>query len=380
MLGVDCFTENYAQLKDRPLGLLTNHATFSGSGYPVAHELLRQGFSIKKLFSPEHGILSQGEDGVAQKNAYDPYTKLPIVSLYGESMKPHSSDLEDIDIILIDLPNIGCRFYTYWWTITHMLEACVANRKKIIVLDRPNLSQRSLDSIEGPMLEPSCQSFLGRWPMPLTFSQSFGELTRWFIHERQLDIEWEVIPFSNNVELSFIPPSPSMNEIQAVWLYPCTCLFEGLNVNMGRGTSFPFRVIGAPWLNAIQLHRDFKSNNFEGVESFPYSYQPMWSTYANEFCYGLYFQVTNHKEFSPVKVGLWLMNYLSVHYSSQLKPAIYPTAANPSGEKHLDLLLGIPNAYDVFCGGKSIDNPSIEKLTDAKEWSVNVAIFLASRV
>ncbi|MFN7261447.1 MAG: exo-beta-N-acetylmuramidase NamZ domain-containing protein, partial [Cyclobacteriaceae bacterium] len=177
MLGVDCFTENDAQLKGRPFGLLTNHATFSGSGYPVAHELLRQGFSIKKLFSPEHGIQSQGEDGVAQKNAYDPYTKLPIVSLYGESMKPHSSDLEDIDIILIDLPNIGCRFYTYWWTITYMLEACAASGKKIILLDRPNISQRSLDSIEGPMLEKGCQSFLGRWPMPLTFSQSFGELT-----------------------------------------------------------------------------------------------------------------------------------------------------------------------------------------------------------
>jgi uncharacterized protein YbbC (DUF1343 family) len=103
----------------------------------------------------------------------------------------------------------------------------------------------------------------------------------------------------------------------------------------------------------------------------------MWSTYANEFCYGLYFHVTNHTEFSPVKVGLWLMNYLSVHYSSQLKPAIYPTAANPSGEKHLDLLLGIRNAYAIFCGGKSIDHSTIEKLTDAKKWSVKVNTFLA---
>jgi uncharacterized protein YbbC (DUF1343 family) len=96
--------------------------------------------------------------------------------------------------------------------------------------------------------------------MPLTFSQSFGELTRWFIYERHIDIELEVISFNNDKQQPFIPPSPSMNDIQAVWLYPCTCLFEGLNLNMGRGTSFPFRVIGAPWLDAIQLHHDFKND------------------------------------------------------------------------------------------------------------------------
>lgn len=380
MLGIDFFVANYTLYKRYSFGLLSNHATLSGAGYPVAYELVRQGFSIKKLFSPEHGIQSQGEDGVAQKNAYDPYTKLPIISLYGESMKPHSSDLDGIDIVLIDLPNIGCRFYTYWWTITYMVEACAASGKKIVLLDRPNISQRSLGSIEGPMLEKGCQSFLGRWPMPLTFSQSFGELTRWFIYERHIDIELEVISFNNDKQQPFIPPSPSMNDIQAVWLYPCTCLFEGLNLNMGRGTSFPFRVIGAPWLDAIQLHHDFKNDKFEGVESFPYSYQPMWSTYANQICHGLYFSVTDHKTFSPVRASLWLMNYLSVHYSNHLKPATYKTVANPSGKKHLNLLLGIPNAYDRFCTGRPLDNSSIAKLIDAKDWCMNVDAFLASTI
>ncbi len=378
MLGVDIFIQKHTHLKGHSLGLLTNHATLSKTCYPIAHELLRQGFSIKKLFSPEHGIQSQGEDGVAQHTTQDTYTKLPITSLYGERMRPNPSDLEEIDIVLIDLPNIGCRFYTYWWTITLMLEACAASGKKIVLLDRPNMSQRSLDSIEGPMLEHDCQSFLGRWPMPLTFSQSFGELTRWFIYERQLDIDCEVVPFKDDMELPFIPPSPSMNDIQAVWLYPCTGLFEGLNLNTGRGTSFPFRVIGAPWLDAIHLHHDFKNNKFERVETFPYSYQPMWSTYANQICHGLYFSVTNHKIFSPVRASLWLMNYLSVHYSNHLKPATYKTVANPRGEKHLDLLLGIPNAYTRFCTGKSLDNSSIVKLTNAEEWCMNVDAFLAT--
>lgn len=376
MLGIDFFVANYTPYKRYSFGLLSNHATLSGAGYPVAYELVRQGFSIKKLFSPEHGILSQGEDGVPQTDIRDPYTNLPIISLYGEQIKPQDGDLDDIDIVLIDLPNIGCRFYTYLWTITYMVEACAANQKKIILLDRPNLSQRSVDVCEGPLLEQSSQSFLGRWHMPLTFSQSLGQLIHWFVHERKIDIEYEVIAFKMGNELPFIPPSPSMNDLQAVWLFPFIGLFEGLNLNMGRGTSFPFRVIGAPWIDSFQLHQDFKNNKFEGIESFPYSYQPMWSSYANQFCFGLYFHVTDHQLFRPVKVGLWLMNYLSIHFFAQLKPALYPTAANPSGERHLDFLLGIPNTFDRFCGGKKVDNSEFNQLVDVMQWYSNVNAYL----
>lgn len=377
MLGVDYFIDNYKHLKKCSFGLLTNHATFSASGYPVAFELIRQGYKIKKLFSPEHGILSQAEDGLAQENTYDAFTRLPIVSLYGEKFRPQSIDLEDIDIILIDLPNVGCRFYTYLWTITYMIEACATSRKKVILLDRPNLSQRSVDGIEGPMLDMACHSFLGRWPMPLTFSQSFGQLLRWFVYQREINIEFEVVHF-NDGQLSFIPPSPSINELQAVWMYPCTGLFEGLNLNSGRGTAFPFRVIGAPWLNAVQLCKDIKASHFDGLDCFPYSYKPTWSRYANTFCHGLYFHVNDNKKFQPVKTALWLIKYLSVHYSSELQLEVYPTAANPGGEKHFDLLVGIPNAYSQICKGYLDENIQPARLTDVSGWYKSVETFLTS--
>jgi uncharacterized protein YbbC (DUF1343 family) len=338
---------------------------------------LRNGFLITKLFSPEHGIASQGMDGKVQPHGVDYLTQLPVVSLYNNSVIPQLQDLNDVEIVLIDLPNIGCRFYTYWWTITHMIEACSLAHKKIILLDRPNMSERKPLSMEGPLLDDkNCSSFLGRWSMPLTYGYTYGQLTQWFVHDHKINVEMEIVPCHQPLKTIFVPPSPAINDLQSIWAYPCTGLFEGLNINYGRGTTFPFRVIGAPWINSIQFHKDFRERKFDGVESLPYSYLPVDSTYANQICHGLYFTINDKDMFKPVKTGIWLMNYLSIHYAQFLKPQLYPTAVNPEGKNHLDLLLGVSNSFDTFCTGNEISEQEIEMLLNVKGWVRQIDEFL----
>lgn len=379
MPGIDRFITSHGHLKNVPLGILTNHATLSSTGYPVAFELKRRGYTIRKLFSPEHGVRSQGEDGIRQADELDILTQIPVISLYGENFQPRPADLHDVEAILVDLPNIGCRFYTYWWTITHMIEACALANKKIILLDRPNLRTQKPIASEGPMLdEENCKSFLGRWRMPLTYSLTYGQLLRWFVHERRITLSFEVIPSDETdiTELPFIPPSPSMNEWQTTLIYPCTGLFEGINVSVGRGTSSPFRTFGAPWIHAIQLYEAFSGQGFPGITAFPYSFKPMWSHYPSEFCHGLYFYISDPTAFHPVETGIWLLNYLSVRYPGKLVPALYPTAANPGGENHLDLLLGFRDSFKSICTGKEISIGTIRKTFTSTDWAQQVDNFL----
>lgn len=379
MLGVDRFIQSSHAIKKSRAALLTNHATLASSGLPVALELKRSGVNVIKLFSPEHGIHSQDEDGKAQSNQTDPITGLPVVSLYGSTMIPQENDLADIDYVLIDLPSIGCRFYTYLWSMTYMIEAAGHASKKVILLDRPNLSQRLITQCEGPLLDESaCASFIGRWRMPITFSFSSGELMRWFIYERNMDVELEVVSHQPNSINNFVPPSPAISDYQTILLYPFSGLLEGINVSHGRGTSYPFRVVGAPWINAIAFHEEFTRQQFAGIKAVPHFFQPMWSRYEKAFCHGLYFTVTDATLFRPVALAFWVMHYLATNYPQQLQSATYPTAANPTGERHLDLLTGIPNSFSILCN-PSITSDDIVNLTDCPDWFEKANHFLSDK-
>jgi len=356
-------------------GLLTNHATLTKTGEPIALALLRHGVHVTKIFSPEHGVTAQAEDGSKQDNAIDYYTRLPVISLYGDHFKPTQEQLHDIDVLLIDVPNIGCRFYTYWWTVTHVLEAAAQHHKEVIVLDRANYSQRHRLTAEGPMLhEQHCASFLGRWSMPVTFGFTLGELAKWFIAQRKLSLSWHCVNATASAPFQ-LPPSPAIADAQTVELYPGTCLFEGVNVSVGRGTSFPFRVVGAPWINAVALQQAFHEWHMEGVTAVPYSFKPMWSVYAQEFCHGLYFTVVNPNIFRPVAFGCALLHSVATLYPDHLQMAAYPTQANLTGQRHLDLLLGIPDAFSYFTSQPKFN--TLRQLLRAEAWATAVHDFLA---
>ena len=366
--------------KNKRIGFLTNHSCLSDSGYPNSLAFKKNGFNLVRLFTPEHGLSAQGEDGKAQPNGIDPLTGVPMISLYGDKIKPSPLDLQDLDVVIMDLPNIGCRFYTYFWSLTLMVEACAQSQIQVVFLDHLNLRSNNPRNCEGPILnEKLCSSFLGRWEMPLTHGFTYGELLQWFIHEKKISVSFENIPSSQknwNCQDHFIPVSPSMDERQTVLLYPMTCLFEGLNINYGRGTSFPFKVIGASWLNSIVLFENFNNQKFPGIQAFPYTYLPQWGPFQGIPCHGLFFHVTDANQFQPVKTGIWLINHIHSLYPDLLVPAAYPSTINPTGDNHLDYLLGIPNAFDKICQTNPENLSRLQEMDKVSEWVSQVNSFL----
>lgn len=354
-----------------PAALLCNLSVRGSSGLPVSYELFDAGFPIRKLFTPEHGISSQSPDGQALDDGRDTYTGLPLISLYGERMKPYAQDLNDVEVVIADLPNIGCRFYTYWWTITLMMEACAEAGKKFVLIDRPNLSGRSQEAVEGPLLdEETCASFLGRWRMPLTFHETYGALVRHFAPRRIKNPDYSIIevPNAENSAEIFIPPSPGIPTPDTITIYPFTALFEGLNLNNGRGTTHPFFVLGAPWIDAIHFLYAFNDLELPGIRAALYTYVPLWSRYAGVKCEGLFFSITEKTAFRPVFSGIRLMNLLSVLYPAQLQEATYPTHANPAGQGHLNLLLGLAGAFEKLCNGSRLLPQEALSLCRAGKW------------
>lgn len=360
--------------------ILTNRAMFASSGVPLVVELLTNEVQIKKIFTPEHGFTAKGADGVAQMNGIEATTGLPLISLYGTHFAPTDEALHDIDTVLIALPNIGCRFYTYWWTITHMLESCAVHGKKVVMLDYPNLSQRPKQAMEGPMLdEVQCSSFLGRWRMPLTYAYTYAELLQWFVKDRVLNLEFEIFSsthFSVDSTKAFVATSPAITDLQALRIYPFTGLFEGLNLSSGRGTVSPFCVLGAPWINATELHNALLDWNLPGITATVCTFRPESSIYNGEECHGLKIHLEDLQQFRPVFAGIRMMNYLSQQYPDHLREQTYPTSANPTGINHLDRLLGVKDAFAMFCNGEYLSDENIEHYTNVQDWVSEVDCIL----
>lgn len=366
--GIDTLLQQAAAYKGQRLALVTNDAALTIEGKPSRAALLQAGFNIVRLFAPEHGLTSTGDDGAAQPNGTDALTGLPIVSLYGHQLAPTAEDLSDIDTVLFDIPDIGCRFYTYLWTMTHVMEACALYKKPLMVLDRPNPTGAQLHMAEGPWLnEAACSSFIGRWNIPLRHCCTLGELARYFAATRLSQLQLSVVPVSgyqrhHNALLyfPFVPTSPAMQTVQAALLYPGTGLWEGLNLNEGRGTAAPFAICGAPWLNNGALCEQLQVPG--PLRILPVNFTAAAGPYAGQYCQGLSLQVTDADAFYPVRSGLALLRAIAQAHPHQLTERPYPTAANPSGRGHLDRLLGQPGSFAHLLSGEDF-------ITDiAAEW------------
>ena len=245
LFGIDNFLQSNSY-KDRRIAFVCNKASVTTHGIQSRVALIKNGFNIVKLFSPEHGLNAAGEDGCYQADGIDSLTGLPIVSLYGDRLTPRQEDLEDIDIVLFDLPDIGCRFYTYLWTMTYIMEACAVFNIPLFIADRSNPVGGNLLKAEGPMLdESSCSSFIGRWSIPLRHSCTLGELAKYFKATKIPTLQLVIIPVSNwQREIidadDFTPTSPAISKLSTALLYPGTGLLEGINVNEGRETEYVF--------------------------------------------------------------------------------------------------------------------------------------------
>lgn len=362
LFGIDVFLQQSTAYKSLQLGLVTNDAAVTANGTLNRVALLQHGFNITKLFSPEHGISRTGADGVAQYNHTDVLTQLPVISLYGNKLAPDIADFSDIDAVVFDVPDAGCRFYTYLWTLTYLMQACAEFNKSLIILDRPNPTGALIENAEGPFLdEEHCASFIGRWYMPIRHCCTLVELALYFNHNKNIKAAITVIKvahyqrhFTGENNFTFTATSPAIKNIDTAILYPGTCLLEGICVNEGRGTAAPFTQFAAPFINKEDLLNRWQQEKIEGLLAQPVSYTPADGMYTGELCHGLQFSITNAAILKPVAAGITLLKLLLKMYPF-IEERLYRTAANTTGKKHLDKLLGIPHAFEQLQSEKNIN-------------------------
>lgn len=250
--GAERMEQYLPQLAGKRVALCGNQTSVVGKTHLV-DTLLSRKVNLVKLFCPEHGFRGQAEAGATIASGKDPLTGLPVVSLYGKNKKPTAEQLAGVEVILFDLQDVGCRFYTYISTLHYVMEAAAENGVKVIVLDRPNPNGFYVD---GPVLEPQYKSFVGMHPVPVVYGMTIGEYARmingekWLANGVQCDLEVVTLDGYTHETRYELPvaPSPNLQNKKAILFYPSLCFFEGTNVSVGRGTDHPFEMYGAPGL------------------------------------------------------------------------------------------------------------------------------------
>jgi len=276
-------TERYVPyLMNKRVALLGNPSTII-KGRHLVDSLIARGVQIVRIFGPEHGFRGNASNGTEVGDEIDPITKIPIVSLYGNKKKPSAQDLKDIDLFIYDVQDMGVRFYTNINTLRDIMEACAENDKELLILDRPNPNAYLID---GPILDMEYKSGIGQFPIPIAHGMTTAEFAQmingegWMATEKKCKLK--IIPvadYDHNMLYKLpVNPSPNLNTEQSILLYPSTCLFEGVKVNHGRGTDYPFVIIGSPIYKGIY---DF---SFVPVSKKGMSESPL---FMNEECYGI---------------------------------------------------------------------------------------------
>jgi uncharacterized protein YbbC (DUF1343 family) len=262
------------------------------------------------LFTPEHGLYAAAADGAAVPSFYDEERALWVHSLYGPQRKPSAEQLAEIDVLLYDIPDVGARFYTYIWTLSLVIEACGETGTPLLVLDRPNPITGA--RIEGPGVEPGYETFVGRRSIPIRHGWTSGEFALWYNETFACGAEiqvkwaegWHRKQWWDETGLPWVSPSPAMATLETATLYPGTCLFEGVNLSEGRGTSHPFEWLGVPWANERAVARRLNDLNLPGVHFRPLRFTPWSGPFANQLCAGVQIHITDRDRLRPVHVGV----------------------------------------------------------------------------
>ena len=280
--GADQISQYLPLLKGKRVAMLANQTSVVGKSHLV-DTLKVLGVNMVKVFGPEHGFRGQASAGAGVADETDPQTGIPVISLYGRKNKPTKEDLADVDILIYDLQDVGCRFYTNINALVRLMEACHENDKELLILDRPNPNGYLID---GPILDMKNRSGIGMFPIPIAHGLTVGEFAQMANGEGWLTgkvkCKLRIIKVANYThEMPYtlpVKPSPNLNTQQAVMLYPSTCLFEGTYLNHGRGTYFPFTVLGSPELKGI-YEFSYTPVGIKGMAETP--------LHMNQVCYGL---------------------------------------------------------------------------------------------
>lgn len=309
--GIDNIDEYIDIFKGKKVGLITNNTGYNCE-FKSTIDILRERTNLTALYSPEHGIRGDIQAGEKVESYIDSKTGIRVYSLYGKNKRPSKEILKDIDILAFDIQDVGARFYTYLYTMSYAMESCSEFNKEFVVFDRPN-PINGVD-VEGNLVDKNYSSFVGRYPIPQRYGLTIGEIASLFNEEFLIGCKLKVIPLKNwNREmyyeatgLNFIMPSPNMPSIDTAVVYPGTCIFEGTNISEGRGTTRPFEIIGAPWLDGFKIADMMNRIKLYGVKFRPVFFTPTFSKHVGKLCMGIQIHVTDRKIYKPVKTGIFL--------------------------------------------------------------------------
>ena len=363
------------------VGLVTNNAARLASDVSQHSRvaLKRAGVPLVRLFGPEHGLSGAGADGEAMRDDVDFLTGLPTFSLYGDRMRPTREMLQGLDAILFDIPDIGARFYTFIWTLHHVLSAAEEFGVPVVVLDRPNPLGGLPERVEGPLLDLAHRSFIGNDVIPIRHSLTVGELARLWQSERFPRLSLRVIPVHGwtrdarwpSLALPWVPTSPSMPSYESAAIYPGTCLFEATNVSVARGTDAPFQQFGAPWMNAARVCELLAPNTAFGAE--PCEFTPELPPYRGERCRGVRLRFADTGAIGPVAVGLLALAAVKRAHPREFRWSTYPTAANPTGNGHFERLFGQPGVREfIEASPERVTLEQVQAWTAAGDWRARV--------
>lgn len=278
--GADRLEELFPLLENKRISLVVNQTSLVQNVH-LLDTLYNKGVHITQVFAPEHGFRGDADAGEFIKNGKDYRTQVPIISLYGKNKKPQPSQLQQTDIMIFDIQDVGARFYTYISTMFYVMQACAENNKELIILDRPN----PCDYVDGPVLDMKYKSFVGILPIPILHGCTIGELAQmingegWLGNNLQCPLKVITIEDWKHGQPYSLPvkPSPNLPNDQAIALYPSLCPFEGTSVSVGRGTDFPFQIIGSPTTKNLKFR--FMPHSMKGSDKHP--------LHQDTYCYGL---------------------------------------------------------------------------------------------
>ncbi len=333
-------------LQDKRLGLLCNPASVANDlthASVVVNDLFPG--KLQALFSPQHGFHGEKQDNMVESDhGWHPIFHIPIYSLYSATRIPTKEMFDSIDVLIVDLQDVGTRVYTFMYTVSYCMEIVGALGKKMVVLDRPN--PLGGVHVEGNILEAESASFVGRFPIPMRHGLTMGELCRLFRDQFGVECDLEVIPLQGwarqmtweDLGLFWIPPSPNLPSFQSCQIYPGQVILEGTNLSEGRGTTLPFEQFGAPFLDTRSIRQDVQSV-MQGAFLREVCFQPTSGKWENEVCKGFHIHVTNKEIYRPYLYSLWLISTIIKHHPHEFafrtKPYEYEYERLP-----MDLILG----------------------------------------
>lgn len=350
------FTPEYSELlSGKKIGILTNHTAVNHKMQSTVNVLKanakKYGYKLTALFAPEHGITGSAHASEYIEDEKDP-DGIPIYSLHGKTRRPTPQMLKNVDLVIFDIQDVGSRSYTYVSTLMYMIEEAAKLKIPVMILDRPNPINGTV--VDGPVLEDNYRSIVGYINVPYCHGMTIGELAKYFNAENKINCNIIVIPMKgwkrtmsfHETGLAWIPTSPNIPEPTTAFYYPMTGLLGELQiVNIGIGYTLPFKLIGAPWINAKQFADKLNAQKFPGVFFEPFYYKPFYGRFAQEECQGVFIVVTNHLKYKPVATQYLIIGILKGLYPEKFREAI---AASTSRKEMFCKVNGNSEIYRII--------------------------------